>query len=138
MRAYPALDPTTATGDDDHEAEPSAVTVFYNSACPLCRTVVERYRRAMAGRADILWRDVARLPDALWVFGIDRVRAARCVHVVDREGRLRQGVDAAIALWREMPGKRRWRARVLQVPGIHAVARWLYAQGAVPWTAHGH
>ena len=100
--------------------------------------MIERYRRVTADRADILGRDVGRTPDALWVFGVDRDQAARCVHVVDRDGRLRQWVDAAIALWREMPGKRRWRARLLQLPGIHRVARWPYAQGAVPWTAHGH
>lgn len=133
MRAYPALE----TRSDD-AGSPTAVTVFYNSACPLCRAVVERYRRVTGHRRDILWRDVGRTPDALWVFGVDRDDAARCVHVVDRAGRLRQGVDAAIALWREMPGKRRWRARLLQLPGVYAVARWLYAQGVVPWTAHGH
>lgn len=132
MRAYPAVE------NDSSRVPPTSVTVFYNSACPLCRTVVERYRRVTANRTDILWRDVGRTPEVLWIFGVDREQALRCVHVVDRNGRLRQGVDAAIALWREMPGRRRLRAQVLQLPVVHATARWLYARGAMPWTAHGH
>lgn len=116
---------------------PTSITIFFNGACPVCRSAIERYRAYMAERRDILWRDVRDHPDALLCFGIDRDAAARCVHVIDRTGALRKGVDAAIALWREMPGKRRWRARVLSLPVVHGVAGWLYRRDIVPWAAHG-
>lgn len=116
---------------------PSSITVFFNGACPVCRAAIDRYRALMGERRDFLWRDLRYYPDALAAFGIDRDEAARCVHVIDRTGALRKGVDGAIALWREMPGKRRWRARVLSLPLVHALAGWFYRRGIVPWAAHG-
>ena len=38
---------------------------------------------------------------------------------------LRAGVDAMIAIWRELP-RRRWRAVLLSLPGIHRIAGILY------------
>lgn len=105
---------------------PTTLTTFYDSACPVCRNTIARYKRVGAAeKPDLLWRDINRCPDALRAFGIDRKAAQRRIHVVDRTGALRAGVDAAIAMWRELP-RRRWRAWLLSLPIVHGLASVLY------------
>ena len=105
---------------------PTSLTTFYDGACPLCRSAVARYRRVGGGgRPDLLWRDIERYPSALLAFGIDRAGARRRIHVVDRTGALRAGVDAMIAIWAELP-RRRWRARLLSLPLVHGIAARIY------------
>jgi len=105
---------------------PTTVTTFFDGHCPLCQSAVGRYQRvARDGHPDLLWRDVRRFPDALATFGVSRVAARRRIHVVDRSGALRAGVDAMIAIWRELP-RRRWRAVLLSLPGIHGISGVLY------------
>ena len=105
---------------------PTTVTTFYDGLCPVCRSTVARYARIGAdGIPDLLWRDINDYPDALACFGVGRKEVERRIHVVDRTGALRAGVDAAIAVWRELP-RRRWRARLLSLPVIHPIAGLIY------------
>jgi predicted DCC family thiol-disulfide oxidoreductase YuxK len=100
---------------------PTALAVFFDGAAPEQAARAARYRRALhPARRDILWRDLARHPDALSLFGLGRGAARRGLAVVDRLGRLRVGLDARLALWRELPGYR-WRARLLDLSGIAAL-----------------
>ncbi|MCW5772252.1 MAG: hypothetical protein KIT16_11495, partial [Rhodospirillaceae bacterium] len=84
---------------------PTALTVFYDGAAPRQAARAARYR-AGAPRHDLLWRDVSRFPDALSLFGLGRAAARHGMAVVDRFGRLRIGLDARVALWRELPAYR--------------------------------
>jgi len=104
---------------------PTSVTTFYDGRCPVCQGAVTRYRAVGGGIPDLLWRDVNRFPDALACFGIDRHAAERRIHVVDRTGALRAGVDAMIAIWRELP-HRRWRADLFSLPFIHGLMSLAY------------
>lgn len=105
---------------------PTTVTTFYDGLCPVCRSTIARYAQiGGAGNPDLLWRDINEYPDALACFGVDRKAVERRIHVVDRTGALRAGVDAAIAVWRELP-RRRWRARLLSLPLVHPLAGLIY------------
>jgi predicted DCC family thiol-disulfide oxidoreductase YuxK len=105
---------------------PTSVTTFFDGRCPVCMGAVARYKRvAREGRPDLLWRDIRRFPEALATFGVSRAAARRRIHVVDRSGALRAGVDGMIVIWRELP-RRRWRAVLLSAPGIHGLAGLLY------------
>jgi predicted DCC family thiol-disulfide oxidoreductase YuxK len=102
------------------------VTVYYNGQCPVCRAgVADHRRRAEAARASCDWVDVSERPDALAARGValDDVRLR--LHAVDAEGRLRVGVEAFAAIWRELPG---WRglAWLAGLPGLRGALRWLY------------
>ncbi|MHA1536502.1 MAG: thiol-disulfide oxidoreductase DCC family protein [Alphaproteobacteria bacterium] len=105
---------------------PTTVTTFYDGLCPVCRGAIARYARIGAAKnPDLLWRDINDYPDALACFGVSREAVERRIHVVDRTGALRAGVDAAIAVWRELP-RRRWRARLLSLPMVHSLAGLIY------------
>lgn len=100
---------------------PTALTVFFDGTSPAQAARAERYRRALhPARRDVLWRDLTRHPDALSLFGLGRAAATSGLGVVDRRGRLRIGLDARVALWRELPGYR-WRAWLFDLVGLAAL-----------------
>jgi predicted DCC family thiol-disulfide oxidoreductase YuxK len=120
------------TAHDGRDDGPTTVTTFFDGRCPLCMNAVGRYQRiAQDAHPDLMWRDIRCFPDALATFGISRVAARRRIHVVDRSGALRAGVDAMIAIWRELP-RRRWRAVLLSLPGIHGVSGFFYDNICAP------
>lgn len=100
------------------------LTLLYDGNCGLCRASVERLRRH-DHRQRIELVDLhdpsvpARFPQ------VDPEKAVRLLQVVDRKGRVSSGVDAWAQIGRTLPG---WSAAawLLQVPGIHAVAGWIY------------
>ncbi|HEV2386236.1 MAG TPA: DUF393 domain-containing protein [Candidatus Acidoferrales bacterium] len=102
----------------------AALTVLYDGHCALCRASAERVRRHDPQSRIVLVNlhdpDVgARFPQ------IDREAALRLMQAVDESGRVYSGVDAWSAIGIALPA---WRlpARLLQAPGIHAVAGWVY------------
>ena len=100
---------------------PTTLAVFFDGAVPAQAARASRYRRMLnPARRDVLWRDLARFPDALSLFGLGRAAARRGLAVVDRLGRLRVGLDARVALWRELPGYR-WRAWLFDLCGMAAL-----------------
>jgi hypothetical protein len=100
---------------------PTALTVFFDGTAPAQAARAARYRATLpAARRDVLWRDLRHHPDALSLFGLGRVAAGSGLGVVDRRGRLRIGLDARVALWRELPGYR-WRAWLLDLVGLAAL-----------------
>ncbi len=104
--------------------------LYYNSACPVCRTGIEQQRAKMddalpEGSDAIQWCDIAATPDAAQEIdkSVDQVRHS--LHMVDEQGRLLVGADVAIAVWAMTPG-RRWLGRLVGLPGIRQIARWGY------------
>jgi predicted DCC family thiol-disulfide oxidoreductase YuxK len=104
--------------------------LYYNSACPVCRTGIEQQRAKMDGSLPegsdtIQWCDIAATPEAAAEIdkSIDQVRHS--LHMVDEDGRLLVGADVAIAVWSMTPG-RRWLGWLVGLRGIRQVARWGY------------
>ena len=104
--------------------------LYYNSACPVCRTGIEQQRARMddalpEGSSTIQWCDIAATPDAAQEIdkSVDQIRHS--LHMVDEQGRLLVGADVAIAVWAMTPG-RRWLGSLVGLPGIRQIARWGY------------
>jgi predicted DCC family thiol-disulfide oxidoreductase YuxK len=109
---------------------PAKPKLYYNSACPVCRTGIEQQRAKMdetlpAGSDTIAWCDIAATPEAAQEIGrsVDQIRHS--LHMVDPNGRLLVGADVAIAVWAMTPG-RRWLGGLVGLPGIRQLARWAY------------
>ena len=101
------------------------LTVLYDGNCGLCRASVERLRRMDRGSR------VAQLnlhdPEATIRFPqVDREEAMRLMLAVDSRGRVFSGADAWARIGLALPG---WNlvAWLLLVPGIHSIARLIYA-----------
>lgn len=104
--------------------------LYYNSACPVCRTGIEQQRARMddalpEGSATIQWCDIAATPDAAQEIdrSVDQVRHS--LHMVDDKGRLLVGANVAIAVWAMTPG-RRWLGWLVGLPVLRQMARWGY------------
>jgi predicted DCC family thiol-disulfide oxidoreductase YuxK len=100
------------------------LTVLYDGQCTLCRASAARVRR-LDHRHRIALVDLhdpgvpGRFPQ------VDREKALRLMQAVDAAGRVSSGVDAWTGIVDLLPG---WRpvAWLLKLPGIHAVAGWVY------------
>jgi predicted DCC family thiol-disulfide oxidoreductase YuxK len=109
---------------------PAKPKLYYNSACPVCRTGIEQQRAKMEvtlpeGSDTIIWCDIATTPEAATEIdrSVDQIRHS--LHMVDETGRLLVGADVAIAMWTMTPG-RRWLGWLVGLPGIRQLARWGY------------
>jgi len=100
---------------------PLPLTVLYDGACPLCRREIDIYRGLQPLQADsmVCFADVsdATLPLPP---GTTREQLLARFHVRGRDGELRSGAQAFLALWAELPGWR-WLAWAGRAPG----AAWL-------------
>lgn len=114
----------------------SKVSVYYNSACPVCNAGIGAERRRMeACNADVEWIDIHRDPERLEEIGASQEFVRERLHVVDDAGVLHVGAQAIGALWSQTP-QRKALAMLLRTPGIKAVADWAYnvfAAGLYRW-----
>ena len=114
--------------------------MFFDGGCPICRREVAWYRR-LDRQGRVRWHDITADSAPLAALGV-RLRDAQArLHAIDREGRLRVGAAAFVAIWRELPYWR-WLARAAALPGAVALmdavyrpyARWRFrrrcAEGA--------
>ncbi len=102
----------TLTGPNLHESQ---TTVYYDGACPLCRTEIAYYsNRDAAGRLSLV--DVSQsgadLPAQL-----DAGHAKARFHVMSPEGDLLSGAAAFAKVWEQVPG---WglAAKLAHLPGV--------------------
>ena len=100
-------------------AEPaSAVTVYFDGSCPLCRREIALYQ-SLSSKQTLHWVDVSG-PTSL-PSGLTCALAMRRFHVRDAKGQLHSGARAFSVLWRCFSG---WR-----------VLGWLTAVPPVSWFA---
>jgi predicted DCC family thiol-disulfide oxidoreductase YuxK len=126
--------------------DPSGIQVYYNGACPVCRTEIHHYRgiAERRGVTGIVWIDITSQAGLLSPWGVDDDAIVRRLHVVDGDGRLLAGVDAFIEIWKRLP-RYCWLARLAAVGWIKPLAdvlydrvlaaalyRWNKAKGRVP------
>lgn len=118
-----------------HPRPSDAEAVYFNAACPVCRTEIEHYqKRTDACAVPLAYHDINTAPDALAAFGLGRDDIKRRMYVVDGAGELKGGVDAFEAIWRVTPGYRPL-ARLVGLPGMRALGAGLYDGIAVPLLA---
>ncbi|ESW75400.1 MULTISPECIES: DCC1-like thiol-disulfide oxidoreductase family protein [unclassified Mesorhizobium] len=84
-----------------------ALTVWYNTRCPVCDGGITRQKRRLieaikAGRIE--FRDINLEPAALSGYSASLEDIRRRLHATDAEGRLLVGADVAVAVWRATPG----------------------------------
>ncbi len=96
----------------------------YNSACPVCRSGVAAQQGAM-GACEIEWIDVHANPEAVRALGVDIEAVREKLHLREADGRVRIGADAFGALWSHTRGLR-WLARLLAFPRMRALAQRAY------------
>ncbi len=118
-------------------ATDAEISVYYNGACPVCRTEIEHYQRRAArhGAGGLGWCDVTAAPGTLADRGIDDDAVIRRLHVVDAQGKVLAGVDAFIALWDKLPGYR-WLARLARVAWVRPIADIIYDRALAPAPYH--
>jgi predicted DCC family thiol-disulfide oxidoreductase YuxK len=112
----------------------SALTVWYNTKCPVCDGGIARQRGRLmrAARAGAIeFRDINLEPDALAPFGVGLEDIRRRLHGVDAEGRLFVGADCAIEIWLRTPGDA-WLGHLLGLPLLRQFTRFGYDRFADP------
>ena len=101
------------------------LTVFFDGACPLCRSEISLYRTC-AGADRVAFVDVADpAVSGRVVDGLDKRTALARFHVQTADGRLHSGAAGFAQLWMTLPGWR-WLGRLTMLPGISTLAEWAY------------
>lgn len=116
-------DASTEIGGAPHS---DTLDVIYNDTCPICSREVEMYRSRTDD--DVVYHGLSR--SDMRRFGLDEDSAAREFHVM-RDGRLISGLEAFALLWERMP-RMRWLARLVRMPVVRPVARWIYGAILAP------
>lgn len=80
-------------------------TVYFNSACPVCRTGIE-WQQGQASSCEIEWIDVHGTPEAVADVGAELDDVRERLHVRDAEGRILVGADAVAFVMGSSPGQR--------------------------------
>ncbi len=100
-----------------------SLRVLYNGSCPICSKEIEHYQRYSKGKGlPIAYDDLMTEARESWT--IDEDSAAKALRV-RRGDQVLVGVDAFLALWEAMP-RYRLLARLVRLPVIFTVARWVY------------
>lgn len=100
------------------------LTVFYDGACPLCRSEIGLYRKC-GGAERVAFIDVATVSAGDVAEGLDKSAALARFHVQTADGQLHSGAAGFAQLWITLPGWR-WLGRLAQLPGIGSVAEVIY------------
>lgn len=100
-----------------------SLRVLYNGSCPICSKEIEHYQRYSEGEGlPIAYDDLMTEARESWT--IDEDNAAKALRV-RRGDQVLVGVDAFLALWEAMP-RYRVLARLVRLPGVLTLARWVY------------
>ena len=107
-------------------------SVYYNGACPVCRTEMNHYaRRCEAAAAPVTFIDSSIQYDALVEYGLRPEHLRRRVYLKSANGQVLSGVAALASLWAQTPGYE-WLSKLVSLPLLRSVAEALYDHIAVP------
>ena len=100
--------------------------VYYNSACPVCDAGVKYQKRRLADKAaEVEWIDVHASNEAVCEIDAQLEFVRERLHVVDEQGTVHVGSEAFAELWGKTRGLEAL-ARLVRVPGMRTISRWLY------------
>ena len=104
--------------------QPLKSTVYFDGACPLCRTEIVYYRKVDQDSA-LCFVDVsdigAETPD-----GVSQSQAMARFHVRASDGRVLSGAAAFVEVWARLP-KWRWAAKFASLPGVRVALEFGYS-----------
>lgn len=106
----------------------SAMTVFFDGGCALCRREISHYQ-SLKSSVPIQWIDITRDGSALEAYGLTYENALRRFHVRSVEGDLQVGAEGFICLWTVLPGYR-FLARFLKATRMNPLLGALYERFA--------
>lgn len=91
------------------------LTVYYDSACPICRIEIDHYRGI--DRCQVICFADAREEETRFPPELTRDAALARLYVRREDGTLISGAEAFVALWMRLPG---WRhaAKLRHIPGM--------------------
>jgi predicted DCC family thiol-disulfide oxidoreductase YuxK len=95
--------------------------VYFDGACYLCSREIEHYRSKDRERL-LQFVDISDPAFSAANEGLDPLRVQQTMHVRDASGRLHQGVDAFLQIWRCIPGYR-FIPGVARSPGVYQALR---------------
>jgi predicted DCC family thiol-disulfide oxidoreductase YuxK len=101
--------------------------VYYDGACSVCATEIERYgRRDRAGRLVLV--DISDPSFDPAPLGIPLDVLMYQMHVIDRTGRVYRNVEAFWAIWQAFPASTLLglMGALVMLPGVNTVARLCY------------
>jgi predicted DCC family thiol-disulfide oxidoreductase YuxK len=102
----------------DPDPRATALTVYYDGACPVCSREMDIYRRQPGAEA-CEWIDAASCPEERLGPGLTRAEALARFHVRRADGALVSGARGFATLWQALP-RSAWLGR-------------LAALGPMPW-----
>ncbi|MFT6908059.1 MAG: putative DCC family thiol-disulfide oxidoreductase YuxK [Oleiphilaceae bacterium] len=104
----------------DKKSKSEGVSVYYNSACPLCNAGVN-YQKSRMKNCPVRWNDVHEDTESISELGSDLEFVRKRLHVKNSAGEVVIGIDAFIALWELSPGDS-WKVQIMKLPVIHGIA----------------
>lgn len=90
--------------------------VYYNSACPVCKTGIEAQKNK-SSICEIKWRDIHENNHLASELDCDIERMRKYLHIVDKNGKQYIGINAFIILWENSPTEK-WKAIIFGKPII--------------------
>ena len=97
------------------------ISVYYNSACPVCNAGINAQKGKSTACA-INWKDVHSNNELAQEIKIDLPTIRKYLHLRDHNGSLKIGINAFIILWRKSPSEQ-WKASLFSLPLITQLAR---------------
>lgn len=101
-----------------------ALTVYYNSACPVCNSGINAQKNKTTG-CTVTWNDIHSSESCAFEVNqnIDTIR--KYLHVVDETGKKHVGIAAFIQLWKYSP-REQWKAKLISLPIINLSSKIMY------------
>ena len=80
----------------------SKLSVFYDGLCPLCSREIDHYRKQV-GSDQFNFLDITDEQFKPETLGLDPVQIHKVMHVQNKSGEIKTGVDAFIEIWKVLP-----------------------------------
>ena len=93
--------------------------IFYDGLCRACSLEIDHYRK-LPGSDRFEFTDITKSDFDAKSFGLDPFKVHKVMHVKSPDGKMNQGVDAFIAIWKELP-RYQWLASLAKRSVIRSV-----------------